>query len=87
MADGRRLLARAIRVLSVEAKAVEELKERLDENFARAVELLLATRGKVVVTGMGKSGLVGRKISATMASRLWQNATHLATLNIPEKIG
>jgi arabinose-5-phosphate isomerase len=68
VADGHRLLERAVRVLSVEAKAIEELKERLDENFARAVELLLATRGKVVVTGMGKSGLVGRKISATMAS-------------------
>jgi arabinose-5-phosphate isomerase len=68
VADGQRLLARAVRVLSVEAKAVEELIGRLDDNFARAVELLLGARGKVVVTGMGKSGLIGRKIAATMAS-------------------
>lgn len=68
MADERRLLERAIRVLSVEARAVEELKGRIDGNFAKAVELLLAATGKVVVTGMGKSGLIGRKIAATMAS-------------------
>ncbi len=68
MADAQRLLSRAIRVLSVEARAIEELKEHLDDNFAKAVELLLAATGKVVVTGMGKSGLIGRKIAATMAS-------------------
>lgn len=68
MADEQRLLARAIRVLSVEARAVEELKEKVDANFAKSVELLMAATGKVVVTGMGKSGLIGRKISATMAS-------------------
>ncbi len=68
MADGQRLLARAVRVLSVEARAIEELKGHLDDNFAKAVELLLAATGKVVVTGMGKSGLIGRKIAATMAS-------------------
>jgi arabinose-5-phosphate isomerase len=68
VADPKRLLSRAIRVLSVEARAVEELKDRLDDNFAKAVELLLAASGKVVVTGMGKSGLIGRKIAATMAS-------------------
>ena len=42
--------------------------DRLDDNFARAIELLHGCRGKVVVTGMGKSGLIGRKISATLAS-------------------
>ena len=51
MADAGRLLARAVRVLSVEARAVEGLKERLDGHFAKAVELLLSARGKVVVTG------------------------------------
>jgi arabinose-5-phosphate isomerase len=68
VADEQRLLARAIRVLSVEARAIEELKGRIDGNFAKAIELLLAATGKVVVTGMGKSGLIGRKIAATMAS-------------------
>jgi arabinose-5-phosphate isomerase len=68
VADAKRLLARAVRVLELEARGVGELKDRLDDNFARAVEMLLAASGKVVVTGMGKSGLIGRKIAATMAS-------------------
>ncbi len=59
---------RAARVLSVEAEGILGLKEKLDGNFQRAVELLLDAPGKVVVTGMGKSGLIGRKIAATLAS-------------------
>jgi arabinose-5-phosphate isomerase len=55
-------------VLELEAKAVEALVPRLDENFADAVELLARTRSRVIVTGMGKSGLVGRKIASTLAS-------------------
>lgn len=62
------LAERAARVLSVEAEGIRGLKDRLDGNFDRAVELLLAAPGKVVVTGMGKSGLIGRKIAATLAS-------------------
>ena len=62
------VLARARKVLAVEAAAVSALGERLDARFVRAVELLLACRGKVVVTGMGKSGHVCRKIAATLAS-------------------
>lgn len=58
----------ARRVLGIEAKALQELMARLDDSFAHAVELLLACKGRVVVTGMGKSGLVGRKISATLSS-------------------
>jgi arabinose-5-phosphate isomerase len=58
----------ARRVLDVEAEAILALRERLDAAFDRAVELLLACAGRVVVTGMGKSGLVGQKISATFAS-------------------
>jgi len=55
-------------VLVIEAKAVESLASRLDENFAQAADLLAKTKSRVFVTGIGKSGLVGRKIAATLAS-------------------
>lgn len=58
----------ARRVLRIEADAIAELIGRLDEQFERAVEMILACNGRVVVTGLGKSGLIGRKISATLAS-------------------
>jgi arabinose-5-phosphate isomerase len=58
----------ARRVLRIEAQAIEGLLDRLDASFDRVVELLFACKGRVVVTGMGKSGLIGRKISATFAS-------------------
>jgi len=58
----------ARKVLEIEAKAVGDLAERLDERFTHAVELLMNCPGRVVVTGMGKSGLVGQKISATLSS-------------------
>ena len=61
-------LAAAQRVLRIEADAIAGLIERLDERFERAVEIIFACRGRVIVTGMGKSGLIGRKISATLAS-------------------
>jgi arabinose-5-phosphate isomerase len=66
--EGARLLALAERVLRLEAEAVLALTTRLDERFLAAVELLARCRGRVIVTGMGKSGLVGRKVAATMAS-------------------
>ncbi len=62
------MLAIARQVLEIEAEAVAGLAERLDESFARAVELLLACSGRVVVTGLGKSGLIARKIAATLNS-------------------
>lgn len=62
------LLALAARVLDIESRAVLRLKERLDGAFVAACELCLATTGRVVVTGMGKSGHVGGKIAATLAS-------------------
>ncbi len=58
----------AKRVLRVEAQSLLDLSERIDENFSRAVELLYQCKGKVVLMGMGKSGLVGRKIASTFAS-------------------
>ena len=58
----------ARRVLWAEAEALSALAETLDERFERAVERLSRTRGRTVVTGMGKSGHVARKIAATLAS-------------------
>ena len=63
--DLRRL---AERVLRLEAEAILGLIPKLDERFERAVELLRGCAGRVIVTGMGKSGLIGRKIAATLAS-------------------
>lgn len=61
-------LETARRVLRIESEAIAGLVERIDERFERAVELLLGCTGRVVVTGMGKSGLIGRKIAATLSS-------------------
>ena len=61
-------LAAGRRVLRIEAEALEALAAALDERFERCVEQLARTRGRVVVTGMGKSGHVARKIAATFAS-------------------
>jgi arabinose-5-phosphate isomerase len=58
----------AERVLRIEAEAILALVPRLDERFDRALDLLWHCSGRVIVTGMGKSGLVGRKIAATLAS-------------------
>jgi arabinose-5-phosphate isomerase len=56
------------RVLEIEARAIAELVGRLDQRFEQAVETIFACRGRLVVAGMGKSGLVGQKISATFSS-------------------
>ncbi len=64
----RTTLATAKRVLRIEAEAITGLIERLDARFEKAVELILNCKGRAVVTGLGKSGLIGRKIAATFAS-------------------
>ena len=56
------------RVIAHEAQALHLLADALDESFAQAVELILAAKGRVIVTGMGKSGHIARKIAATFAS-------------------
>jgi arabinose-5-phosphate isomerase len=56
------------RVLEIEARAIANLIDRLDHRFSQAVDVLFACTGKVVVSGMGKSGLIGQKIAATLAS-------------------
>jgi arabinose-5-phosphate isomerase len=58
----------ARKVLELEAQAIQGLVARLDATFDRAVDILFSCGGRVVVTGMGKSGLIGQKISATLAS-------------------
>ncbi|MGJ7581853.1 KpsF/GutQ family sugar-phosphate isomerase [Variovorax sp. RHLX14] len=67
-ADSEQLLARARATFDIEAAAVLGLKERLGPGFVEAVHRILEVRGRVVVMGMGKSGHVGRKIAATLAS-------------------
>ncbi len=68
LADAEHFLELARAVLDIEADAVRALKGRLGEAFLRAHRLILETRGRVVVTGMGKSGHIGRKIASTLAS-------------------
>ena len=58
----------AKKVLQTEADAVYSLIDRIDQTFEKAVEIILSSKGRVVVTGMGKSGLIGKKIAATLAS-------------------
>jgi arabinose-5-phosphate isomerase len=61
-------LETARRVLKIEAQAIEDALARLNASFEKAVDVLFACKGRVVVSGMGKSGLIGRKISATFSS-------------------
>ncbi|HMV70811.1 MAG TPA: KpsF/GutQ family sugar-phosphate isomerase [Pseudomonadales bacterium] len=67
-APRERFLASAQRTVALEIEAVQRLHERLDDSFERACEIILACDGRVVVTGMGKSGHIGHKIAATLAS-------------------
>ena len=55
-------------VFRIEAEAIKDLAGRLDENFDRAVEAIYRTTGRVVIMGMGKPGIIGEKISATLTS-------------------
>jgi len=68
MTDSSLTITRGRRVLATEATAVAALEDRLDATFDRACALVLACSGKVVVTGMGKSGHIARKLAATLAS-------------------
>ncbi len=58
----------AKKVLEIEAKAIKRLLKSIDKNFIKAVDLILSCKGRVIVTGVGKSGIVGKKISATLSS-------------------
>jgi arabinose-5-phosphate isomerase len=62
------VLKRAKEVLDIEADAIRALKPRIGNNFKKALELILKTKGRVVVSGMGKTGIIAQKFSATLAS-------------------
>jgi arabinose-5-phosphate isomerase len=62
------MIDRAREVLSIEANALLGLRERIGESFGQAVDIILGCKGRVIITGMGKPGIIGRKISATLAS-------------------
>ena len=62
------LIARGRRVLRLERDALSEVESRLDGRFATAVEMIAASSGRVIVSGVGKSGLIGRKVAATLTS-------------------
>lgn len=61
-------IEQAKEVIRIEAESIAALNNRLDENFAKAVEAILKCKGRVIVAGMGKSGLIGQKIAATFNS-------------------
>ncbi|MFW9603623.1 MAG: SIS domain-containing protein, partial [Trichlorobacter sp.] len=63
-----RIIAEGKKLIRAEADAVMALVDKIDDAFVAAVEMILASSGRVVVTGMGKSGLIGQKIASTMAS-------------------
>ncbi|MFB0987865.1 MAG: SIS domain-containing protein, partial [Gammaproteobacteria bacterium] len=62
------LISSALRTIKIESRAVSELLNRIDADFVKACEIMLACEGRVVVIGMGKSGHIGKKIAATLAS-------------------
>ncbi|MEN3044187.1 MAG: KpsF/GutQ family sugar-phosphate isomerase [Candidatus Hydrothermales bacterium] len=66
--DKENIIKRAKDVLRLEAEGIKRIINLLDVEFARAVELILNTKGKLIVTGLGKSGIVGKKIAATFTS-------------------
>lgn len=68
MAESGSIIDIAKKVLTIEADAVIALKEKLDHEFEKAVDVIFNSKGRVIVTGMGKSGLVGKKIAATLSS-------------------
>lgn len=62
------VIEKAKQVLRIESEAILSLIDRIDDNFVKAVDLLDKCKGRVVITGIGKSGIIGKKISATLAS-------------------
>lgn len=62
------ILKQAHNLINLEANSILEMASRLDKNFADAIQMIMAMNGRVVVVGMGKSGIIGKKIAATMAS-------------------
>ncbi|OGX35941.1 MAG: hypothetical protein A3C36_08035 [Omnitrophica WOR_2 bacterium RIFCSPHIGHO2_02_FULL_52_10] len=72
------MLKKAREVLQVESDAIRDLGKKLDAHFSRAVDLIIKCKGRVIVTGMGKTGIIGRKIASTLSSTgtpsLWMHS-------------
>jgi len=68
MVKKQRIISKAKDVLKIEAQSILRLVDKLDKNFSRAVDLISKSKGRVIITGIGKSGLIGRKIVATLTS-------------------
>jgi arabinose-5-phosphate isomerase len=68
MKQGNNYIKYAKEVFAIEAKSVSDLGKLIDDNFSSSIDAILKSKGRVVVTGVGKSGLIGRKIAATLAS-------------------
>ena len=68
MTETKNLIQRALRTIDIEHRAIGALLARIDDSFAQACSLMLECKGRIVVIGMGKSGLIGRKIAATLSS-------------------
>ena len=66
--EEKSIIEKGKQVIEIEGKAVLSLTERIDENFLKAVNLIFNSKGRVILTGMGKSGLIARKIVATLNS-------------------
>ncbi len=71
-------LKKAKEVIEIEAQAVKDLSKRIDDNFSKAIDVIAKCKGRVIVTGMGKTGIIGRKIAATLSSTgtpsLWMHS-------------
>ncbi|MGD0170431.1 MAG: SIS domain-containing protein, partial [Smithella sp.] len=68
MIKKQNIIKRAKDVLRIEAQSILQLIDKIDNNFSRAVNLICKSKGRVIITGIGKSGLIGRKIVATLTS-------------------
>jgi arabinose-5-phosphate isomerase len=65
---GINIIKRARQVLDIEAEAIINLKKNINRDFQKATQLILSSKGRIVVTGMGKAGIIGQKLSATLSS-------------------
>ena len=66
--DSKRIIQKAVEVLTIEAEGIRNLINRIDDNFFKMVDVICNSKGRLIVTGIGKSGIVGRKIVATLNS-------------------
>ncbi|MDA3978213.1 SIS domain-containing protein, partial [Gallibacterium sp. AGMB14963] len=62
------IIKKAQAVIATEIESIEAMSSKLNQQFVKAVDIILSTKGRVVVVGMGKSGIIGQKLAATMAS-------------------